>query len=438
MSDAWWFVDPIHAWNIATAMAVAAGCALVGTLVVVRRMSLVGDAISHAVLPGIVVAVLAGARPGGPWVMVGAVIAAVATAWLAAGLSGEAGVAEDAGIGVAFTTMFALGVALVSALASRIDLDPACVLHGELELAAFDSLPVAGVEVPRGFLVAVAVFTVIAAGLAATWPAQVFAAFDAAAARAAGVPVGALSMALLAATAVTTVAGFGVAGAVLVVALLVVPAATAELLVDRLHHVARLAIVIGMFAAAVGYLAAWRLDTSASGMIAVVLGACYLAAALAAPADGVIARGVTAWALRFRVAREDWLASLWREGEGSVGVRPRGAFGRLALESLIASGAVERSATGPRLSPTGRSRAETIVRSHRLWEAWLGRNVELPLDHLHPPAEWVEHHIGREVRERLAEELGARADDPHGRAIPPESPGPRADGPAAGDARSHR
>jgi Mn-dependent DtxR family transcriptional regulator len=60
------------------------------------------------------------------------------------------------------------------------------------------------------------------------------------------------------------------------------------------------------------------------------------------------------------------------------------------------------------------------VRSHRLWEAWLGHHVELPLDHLHPPAEWVEHHLGADVRKRIEAEVGGRESDPHGRTIPPE------------------
>jgi Mn-dependent DtxR family transcriptional regulator len=62
-----------------------------------------------------------------------------------------------------------------------------------------------------------------------------------------------------------------------------------------------------------------------------------------------------------------------------------------------------------------------IVRSHRLWEAWLGRHADLPVDHLHPPAEWVEHHLGSGLRHRIEEELGRGVGDPHGRDIPPES-----------------
>jgi Mn-dependent DtxR family transcriptional regulator len=61
-----------------------------------------------------------------------------------------------------------------------------------------------------------------------------------------------------------------------------------------------------------------------------------------------------------------------------------------------------------------------VVRSHRLWESWLGRHADLPLDHLHPPAEWIEHHLGADVRRRIEAEVGLEASDPHGRSIPPE------------------
>jgi Mn-dependent DtxR family transcriptional regulator len=87
---------------------------------------------------------------------------------------------------------------------------------------------------------------------------------------------------------------------------------------------------------------------------------------------------------------------------------------------LRATGDIERGVGGWRLTARGRRAAEMVVRSHRLWEAWLGRHVELPVDHLHPPAEWVEHHLGAAVRQRIEAELGSPS-DPHGSEIPPES-----------------
>ena len=417
--------EGMHAWAIATAATVAAGCALVGTLLVVRRMSLLGDAISHALLPGIVVAVLAGGRPGGVLVLAGAVAAAMLTVWLTQLFRSAGGLAEDAGAGVAFTTLFALGVVLVTAVAARVDLDPGCVLHGVLELVPFDTIPIAGFEVPRAFLTAAAVLAILVAGAIATWRWQVFTAFDSGAAQAAGVPVAAVTTGLLAATALATVAGFEAVGAILVVAMLVVPAATAELLTRRLHRMVAVAILLGVGASVVGYLAAWWCNTSAAGMIAVVLGIEYAVCVLLSPGDGLIARLFSQAWFRWRVACEDQLAACWRAEEAAAltGMAPvlrRSPGGSLACGWLATTGCLTRSPRGWMLTPRGREQANMVVRSHRLWEAWLGRHADVPLDHLHPPAEWIEHHLGTEVRRRIEAEVGLQASDPHGRSIPPE------------------
>ncbi|MFM7109256.1 MAG: metal ABC transporter permease [Planctomycetaceae bacterium] len=415
-------MQAFHLWAMATAATVAAACALVGTLLVVRRMSLLGDAIGHAVLPGIAVAVLLGGRPGGPLVFAGAMAAALLTVWLTRVLRSAAGLADDAGAGVAFTALFALGIVIVSTAGARRDLDPSCVLHGVLELVPFDTVAVAGLELPRGLVSAAAALAIVAVALAATWKLQVFTAFDADAARAAGVPVAAVTGGLLAATALVTVAGFDVVGAVLVVALLVVPAAAAELLVRRLHHVALVAVGLAVAGACAGYLAAWRWNASAAGTIAVALGIEYLVAAIVAPGDGIVARGLARCRYALRVAREDVLAALWRaeEAAGAAG-GGRAAGSRLATAWLLATGRLERRDGRPSLTPRGRAEAEMVVRSHRLWEAWLGRQSDLPLDHLHPPAEFVEHHLGAAVRRRIEAEVGRGDGDPHGREIPPEA-----------------
>jgi Mn-dependent DtxR family transcriptional regulator len=87
---------------------------------------------------------------------------------------------------------------------------------------------------------------------------------------------------------------------------------------------------------------------------------------------------------------------------------------------LAASGRIVREAGRWGLTAIGRAEAETVVRSHRLWEAWLGRHADLPLDHLHPPAEWIEHHLGADLRRRIEADVGAEESDPHGRSIPRE------------------
>lgn len=420
---AWDDAAVMHAWAMATAAVVSAACALVGTLLVVRRMSLLGDAIGHAMLPGIALAVLAGGRPGGVAVFAAAVATALFTVWLTRWLRVVAGLAEDAGAGVVFTALFALGVVVISAAASRVDLDPSCVLYGILELVPFDTVRIVGVDVPRGFLSAAVVLALLTALALATWKLQVFTAFDPDAAQAAGLPVAAVTGGLLAATALATVAGFEVAGAVLVVAMLVVPASAAELLVHRLHHMAVLAVLLAVAGACLGYVAAWRLNTSASGMIAVVLGIEYLVAAVLAPGDGLVSRALSRFAYAWRVACEDRLAAVWRAEEqtGAAARAARTPLEHLAAAWLRATGRIGGSGAAARLSPRGRQDAEMVVRSHRLWEAWLGKHAELPLDHLHPPAEWVEHHIGAAMRQRIEAQVGRADGDPHGREIPPEA-----------------
>ena len=414
----------MHGWAMATAVVVSAAAAVVGSLVVVRRMSLIGDAISHAVLPGIVAGVLVGGRPGGPLATLGAVVAALVTVWLAELLRGKARLSEDAAAGVVFTTLFAAGVALLSAAASRVDADPGCVLYGMLELVPFDSVSIAGVEVPRAFLSGVVVLAAVLVGLWLTWRQQLATAFDADAAAVVGIPARAMTIGLLCATAVVTVASFEAVGAVIVVAMLVVPAATAELLVATLPQLMLVAVGLAVAAACSGYAVAWQAETNAAGMIAVMLGVGYAAAVVVAP-DGMLARGTQSLRLFWRVVCEDVLAEAWRleeAGQASPDAPRGGLAGRLATWWLQRSG---RLLPGGALSAKGRGQAEMVVRSHRLWETWLGRHVRLPLDHLHPPAEWIEHYLGAEMRQRLEAELaeaaaGHAAADPHGSAIPPE------------------
>jgi manganese/zinc/iron transport system permease protein len=192
-----------------------------------------------------------------------------------------------------------------------------------------------------------------------------------------------------------------------------------------MHHVAAVAVLIAVVSACVGWLAAWTLDTSAAGMIAVVLGGWYAVAVCCAPEDGLVARASAGVAFAWRVACEDSLARIWRAqeatGAGAVALPvPRSILERAASVWLQATGLVEVTPSGVRLSPAAAREAEIVVRSHRLWEAWLGRHADLPLDHLHPPAEWIEHHLGFAMRQQIADEMARDAADPHGREIPPE------------------
>jgi manganese/zinc/iron transport system permease protein len=131
-------------WIVATAACCAVACAVLGCFLVLQRLSLLGDAISHAILPGLAVAfILTGSR-GVPAMLAGAAVAAMLTAGLSGGLRRVGRIPEDAALGVVFSTLFALGVLLITWVAGRIDLDPGCVLYGLLELVPFDRVELAG------------------------------------------------------------------------------------------------------------------------------------------------------------------------------------------------------------------------------------------------------------------------------------------------------
>jgi Mn-dependent DtxR family transcriptional regulator len=173
-------------------------------------------------------------------------------------------------------------------------------------------------------------------------------------------------------------------------------------------------------------------DASVAGMMAVASGLFFVAALLLGPRYGLASRLVHQTRLGLRVATEDILGMLYRreedpERENSVSAASLAAahgvgpwLSWLALRRLAWSGAIERAPSGFTLTTGGRRRAEELVRAHRLWESYMARHFELPEDHLHEAAAWVEHYLDPALRARLAAELDSPLRDPHGRSIPEE------------------
>src|SRR5215469_1340919 len=136
-------------WTIAVAATANLACALLGCYLLLRRMSLLGDAVSHAVLPGVVIGFWISGSTSSGWIFVTAVAVGLLATLLIQLLHGFAQVAEDASMGVVFTSLFALGVVMLVQVGPHVDLDVDCVLYGLLELVSTDTQPVFGVEVPR-------------------------------------------------------------------------------------------------------------------------------------------------------------------------------------------------------------------------------------------------------------------------------------------------
>ncbi len=282
-------------------------CGLLGNFLVLRRKSLIGDAISHAVLPGIVVGFLiAGTRDYGP-VMLGALVAAVIAGVLIELLHRLSRLEYGASMGVVFTIMFALGVVLMEqAAAHSVDLDADCVLYGQLEdilwLApvGWASLlePAVWAELPHEVLVLASVTAASGLFVGLFYKELKVTSFDPALASSMGIPAGVFHAALLVFVAIAAVAAFEAVGSILVIAMLIAPAATARFLTDRLGAQIGLSLVAAFVAGVGGYFAAafgplvvgLEHSLNAAGMIAVVCGLLLAVAILFAPAHGVLAR----------------------------------------------------------------------------------------------------------------------------------------------------
>ncbi|MEY4534222.1 MAG: MntD: manganese transporter, rane protein [Planctomycetota bacterium] len=279
---AWLTADDL--WTMATAVLASVACGLVGCFLVLRRLSMLGDTISHAVLPGIAGAfLLTGTRDVLP-MLLGATVVGVATALLSSGLDRWARVDRDAAMGVTFTTFFAMGVVMISLAARQVDLDPGCVLYGLLEFVPFDTITLAGMQVPRAAVWLGTALLVDAVLVVAFLKELRACSFDPAHAASLGLRVGLVHMGVMAAVAANTVVAFEAVGSILVVAMLVAPGATARLWTDRLTPMLWLACAIAASTAVVGYLAALELNTSAAGMIATLSMVGYLGSlALTAP-----------------------------------------------------------------------------------------------------------------------------------------------------------
>lgn len=419
---------PVLLQMILLASLVNVACALVGSYLLLRRMSMMGDALSHAVLPGLVVAFLFSESLSIVPLFIGAVLAGVVTTFLTQTLHHYGGLATDASMGVVFTSLFALGVVLIKVYASQMHFDAACVYQGSLLLMAVDTFAVGGLEIPRQVLLVAPVGALNLAVILLLWKELELSTFDAGLATSMGFSAPLLHYLLMVLVAITAVAAFESVGSILVVAMLIAPAATAQLLVNRLAWLVLLACGLGIAVAAIGGVLAIGLNVSPAGMMAVTAGGLYLLAALFSPHSGVVARLIFQHQTTQRILREDLLAMLYRveEIEHAQPLAARDALeaigggwrARRALRATGRRGLVDRQQGRLLLTPEGRREASQLVRTHRLWEVYLVEELGLALDHVHEPAHRVEHFIGEEIREQLEEQLPRIDEDPHGREIP--------------------
>ncbi len=281
MSDAFWI--------IITGSLVAVTSGLLGCFLILRRMAMVGDAISHAVLPGIALAFLiSGTRSSIPMLIGAAAFGMICTVLIET-FHKKAKLQEDASIGISFTWLFAIGVILITYFADKVDLDQECVLYGEISFVSFETWH----NIPTAVWLLGGMFLLIITFLIAGYKGLYLTTFDPDYAATLGISVALWHYLLMGAVSFTTVVSFESVGAILVVAFLIVPGATAYLLTHSLKRMLFLAAIIGIIASISGYYLAVLLNASVAGAMTTVLGIIFLVVFVFSPQQGFFKKSIT-------------------------------------------------------------------------------------------------------------------------------------------------
>lgn len=412
-----WLAPFSRDWLPGTACSALVGiaCAVLGCFVVLRRMALIGDALAHAVLPGVVIAFMLTGDTGIMGLFLGALLAGLVTAGLIKLVSQFSRTKEDSAIGIVFTSLFALGIILISSLPRGTHFDLKCFLFGD---------PLA---VDREDLIMMAcVAPAVIATVAALYHRLKIASFDPLVAAAMGISVTSLHYLLMGLLSATVVAGLKTTGVVLVVAMVITPASAAYQLTNRLAPMLVLAGAFGAVSAILGMSLAFVTNSPTGPAMVIVATLLFLVAMLLSPAHGLLFRGWQRARVRRHTREEDVLKALYNLDETGAAGTADALAGRTSLSpaalnataaALRRSGLVSPGVSGFALTERGRERAKELVRAHRLWESYLADEAGLSPDFIHDEAERLEH--AHELADEVDAALGFPQTDPHGEIIPP-------------------
>lgn len=409
------FLEPWrHAYFIKGAVGgsiIAVACAVLGCYVILRRMAFIGDAMSHALLPGVGIGYLlmnalfpGGFTAGG--LLVGAGIAAMLTSLCISFLSHSGRIAEDTAIGIVYTGLFAAGVVILTRFQQHINIDLNHFFQGDIY----------GVAWPDLWLGAV-VGTVVLGLLIIFYRHFTLVSFDPTMAASIGLPTRLLHIALVGMIALVCVAGISMVGVIMIVGLLITPPALAYLLTDHLPRMMIYAAIMAILSVILGlYFSEW-VNASGGGAIMFMGFLLFLVGLVFAPRYGLLVGWIRRRRLVPQTDIEDVLKhTLENEKPLLSPARLKKAIRRLVADGLLE---VERPGAAPRLTEAGQREAEHILRSHQLWEGFLVKGG-MPLEEAHAAAEHLEHLHEREVLDQFDDELDHPEEDVHGMPVPGE------------------
>lgn len=398
-------------------MLVGLTCGVLGCFVVLRRMALIGDALSHAVLPGVVLTFIITKDTQPIPLLIGALVAGLVASVLINVVTKASRTKEDSSIGVVFTVMFAVGILLTNSLPNNVHFDLQCFLFGD------------ALQVDRADLSMMAVVSaVVLLTVGLLYHRLKLVSFDPLVAAAMGISVGAMHYLLMGMLSATVVAGLKSTGVVLVVAMVITPASAAYQLTNRFAVMIGLAALFGALSAALGMSVAFIFNASTGPAMVIVATVIFGLSMLLSPTHGVVFDRLRRWRLARHVENEDLLKALYRAGPIPIAEHLHLLSDALQMASPVVGGILHRlrreelvtaDSGQVMLTPEGARRAEHMVRSHRLWETYLKDHAGVSPDAVHSEAEWLEH--AHDLSEELDETLGRPDVDPHGSVIPRRS-----------------
>jgi ABC-type Mn2+/Zn2+ transport system permease subunit/Mn-dependent DtxR family transcriptional regulator len=391
-------------------------CGMLGCFIVLRNMALIGDALSHAVLPGVVVAfMLVGFSTVG--FFIGSVAAGLLSAAAMTWIQQHVQTKNDAAIGIVFTAMFSAGVMGISWISHQQG------VHLDLKDFLFGN--VLGVSNSDLYLTTfVSCFVLIS--IITFYRYLFISTFQPIVARTMGISVQSIHYFLMLLLSFSVVASLQTVGVILVVAMLITPASTALLLSNRLNKVLITAGILGFFAAIIGFIAAVVFETTPGPAMVMISTLMYVIAMLFAPKKGLISRFFQKRSLENKIRLEDTLKRAWKLQEKDVfnfeNLAEQVSFPatdlKIVLSKMMRNQLIINENHQLKLTNTGIAAAIRLVRAHRLWETYLARELGLTQEQIHEDAEKYEHLLSDELLDEVDAHLDFPEADPHGSPIP--------------------
>lgn len=427
--DTFWeffsFRDPNIVAVVLGSLLLTSSSAVVGTFTFLKKKSLVGDAVAHAVLPGICLAFILSGNKNPFFLIIGAFVTGWISLVLIDYISGRSKIKEDTAIALILSVFFGVGILMLTHIqhsGNAAQTGLSSFLFGKAAALVGDDLRVFGI-VALILLVTVALFFKELKHIA----------FDEQHAEVLGLPVKGLNLLLTSLTVMAVVTGIQAVGVVLMAAMLITPAAAARFWTDDVLWMTLLAALLGALSGLVGAYISYTAPTMPTGpWIVMVISAVALLSFFLAPRRGILARWLERHRMQRQIMEENLLKELYHIGEKDPGPDSAGRSVeelveeryfplrplRSALRRLRRQGFLQYRDGRWYFTEAGREKGRRIVKLHRLWELYLSRYLKIAPDHVHEDAETIEHVITPELEAELEQALEFPQRDPHDSRIP--------------------